>query len=44
VRLPHENVRAWLETWRTPEEKAAREKLDALEERLRIEARRSAHL
>jgi hypothetical protein len=44
VRLPHEDVRAWLKTWGTPEEEAARQKLDALEERLRTEAGRTGSL
>jgi predicted transcriptional regulator len=39
VRLPHRDVRAWLQTWGTPEQEAASKKLDALEERLRTEGR-----
>jgi hypothetical protein len=39
VRLPHTDVRAWLQTWGTPEHDAASERLDAIEERLRTEAR-----
>jgi len=41
VRLPHEDVRAWLQAWGTPEEQAARARLDAVEDRLRTEARRA---
>jgi hypothetical protein len=43
VRLPHTNVRAWLQTWGTPENVAASERLDAVEERLRTEARRATN-
>lgn len=42
-RLPHTDVRAWLNTWGTPEEAAARERLDAVEERLRAEAHRDTN-
>jgi hypothetical protein len=42
VRLPHSDVRAWLQAWGTPEEEAARERLDTVEERLRTEACRAA--
>jgi hypothetical protein len=41
VRLPHADVRAWLEAWGTPEEQLASETLDAVEERLRTEAHRA---
>ena len=41
VRLPHTDVRAWLQAWGTPEEEAARGRLDSVEERLRTEARRA---
>jgi hypothetical protein len=43
VRLPHADVRAWLKTWGTPEEATASERLDAVEERLRTEARRATN-
>src|SRR5258708_3564179 len=39
VRLPHTAVRAWLQTWGTPEHEAASERLDAVEERLPTESR-----
>ncbi|MDP8922910.1 MAG: hypothetical protein M3O34_08555 [Chloroflexota bacterium] len=35
VRVPHEAVRAWLQSWETSEEGAADVALQALEERLR---------
>ena len=43
VRLPHRDVRAWLQTWGTPEEQDGRKRLDAVEERLRTEARRATN-
>jgi hypothetical protein len=43
VRLPHTDVRAWLQTWGTPEQEAASERLDAVEEDLRTEARRATN-
>ncbi len=43
VRLPHADVRAWLQTWGTSEQEDARDRLDAVEESLRTEARRATN-
>jgi hypothetical protein len=43
VHLPHADVRAWLQTWGTSGHDAASERLDAVEERLRTEARRATN-
>lgn len=42
VHVPHAAVRTWLQTWGTPDEEAAEEKLSQLEDRLRRDARDSA--
>ena len=42
VRIPHEDVRAWLLTWGTPDEAAGDAAIQALEERLRQEAHGSS--
>jgi len=42
VLLPHDAVRTWLETWGTPDEVAGDRAIEAVEERLAIEARARA--
>jgi hypothetical protein len=42
ARVPHDTVRAWLQTWGTPEEDTADAALQATEERARREAQAPA--
>jgi hypothetical protein len=39
VRLPHDGIRKWLLAWGTPDEAAADQQLEALEQQLTNEAR-----